>query len=136
MEGQEGEGRVVLTRGRFLLAAGTLAASALVLRGLSPAGLGDGVPAAGAALPRHAENLLIEREGAGWRLTPLPAEPDGPIFRLNDAAVRVWRAADGRHTTADMATELSRAYGISVQRARADTVACLESLARLGLVSS
>lgn len=84
--------------------------------------------------PRRAENLLIDREGADWRLTPVPFDPDGPVFHLNDAAAFVWRNADGRHSAADIAQSLSRAYGISTRRAGVDALACLESLARLGLV--
>jgi hypothetical protein len=135
MEGRGGGSPAAFTRRRFLAAALALLALplALVGRRLVTWGSSPGLPV---DLPRRADNLLVEREGAGWRLTPLPANPQGPVFRLNDAALRVWRASDGRHTAADLAAELSRAYGIGAERAQADVLVCLNSLARLGLISS
>jgi hypothetical protein len=78
--------------------------------------------------------VLVEREGAAWRLTPLPLDRDGPVFHLNDTAAYVWRTADGRRSVADIARGLSRAYGVSTRRAH--PIAHLRRiLARVGLVA-
>jgi hypothetical protein len=124
-----------LTRRRFLVVLAGAAALPLIARwsgGGAPFGSAVTLP----GCPRRAQNLLVERDGGGWRLTPTPVDSEGPVFHLNDSAQYIWRKADGRHTLDDLAADLSRTWGIAPSRAGGDVRSCVESLSRLGLISS
>jgi hypothetical protein len=93
-----------------------------------PAGPGD-------ARPRRAENLIEEAGPDGLVLRPAPADPAGPVFRLNRSATVVWRAVDGRRRVRDIAGVLAARYGLTGAAAGNDTLSCLRTLAAQGLVS-
>lgn len=121
------------TRRRFLAgAACALLAAALGRRWL---GRDDGAAEeAGATQPRRADNLREVAEHGGIALRPVPADPNGPVFRLNRSAALVWQSIDGRRTVAEIAAIVGAAYGLPTARAQADTTACLSTLAAQGLV--
>jgi hypothetical protein len=120
------------TRRGFLAAAGCgvvafMLGERLAVRRGSPAPIG-------AARPRRADNVAQQATAAGIQLRPTPADPNGPVFRLNRSAALIWRNVDGRRTVTQLAGLLGTAYGLSAAQASSDTIACLETLAGQGLV--
>ncbi len=54
---------------------------------------------------------------------------------LNQTGAHIWQLLDGRHTLAQIADELARAYAVSPSQAVDDVLAFIEQLAARGLVT-
>ena len=58
----------------------------------------------------------------------------GLIHQLNQTASYIWERCDGRSTAADIAKQLVKEFGVSVETAEADTQRFVEQLHALDLL--
>jgi hypothetical protein len=80
---------------------------------------------------------VTRRPGVAWVLLDrvVVYDPDtGRVVRLNDSGSLLWQVLDGTIPLADIAAELSDAYGSNRRAVEADVVAMARRLARLGLL--
>jgi hypothetical protein len=129
----DGDWRGSKTTRRTFLAAAGCGVLALVI-GARPGGGRTSPAPIAAARPRRALNVTLRASAGGVDLLPSPADPHGPVFRLNRSAALIWGSVDGRRTVTQLAGILGTSYGLSAARASSDTIACLETLASQGLV--
>lgn len=120
-----------LNRRAFLLAALGGALALATGRRLADAGAPATV---GVLRPKRADNLVEEPLDAGVDLRPTPLDKQGPTFHLNGPGAFVWRRIDGERSVGLLARELGAAYDLPPDVARADTLAFLRSMTRIGLV--
>jgi len=81
---------------------------------------------------------VARRPGVAWALLDhvVVYDPDtGRVVRLNDSGSLLWQVLDGETRLADIATELSDAFGSDRQAVEPDVVALARRLARLGLLA-
>lgn len=60
----------------------------------------------------------------------------GCTHRLNESALAVWRACDGRTTTLHLAEQLTARYDVSLEQAQLDVEQLLAAMARAGLLEA
>lgn len=56
------------------------------------------------------------------------------VHHLNPTASVIWQRCDGRHSVAEIATELADAYGVSREKVLKDVLHTLGELARMKLI--
>jgi len=120
-----------LTRRAFLLGACATALALVVGRRLAAVG---GSPAAHEFRPKRADNLVEEARGDGLDLRPFPIDEQGPTFRLNGPGAFLWQRIDGTRSVDVLAVQFAAAYAVAPRVARADTLAFVRSMRRIGLV--
>ncbi len=63
-------------------------------------------------------------------------ESNGHTHRMNETALWVWRACDGRSTTWQLAERLTRAFEVSHEAAQSDVEQLIAAFAQAGLVTA
>jgi hypothetical protein len=83
--------------------------------------------------PQRRGELVQSASSEGW--TVYVSETDS-LHVLNDSARAIWELCDGRTSPSEMAHAISELTRVNIDDANRDVAATLDSLRRLGLVSS
>ena len=94
------------------------------------------IPAGVMSVYRHSDDVVMRRVGSEALLVPVRnrAGDLDSIFTLNETAIIVWEALDGRTPLEAVVDRLCREYDVDRERAAADAGEIVGALAEAGLL--